>query len=128
MALYHLPRTSSGNRLREIMGLSDSDYLSFLDRRNLCVGRWSEQAAREAAWELQVTLSARVFVLLGSKVRRAFDGPPPFHTMDGPGHVLLGMPHPSGLCRAWNEPGAVARARRLLQQHAPWVPWGPVNA
>lgn len=32
-----------------------------------------------------------------------------------PGAVLaLVLPHPSGLCRAWNEPGAAERARAAV--------------
>ena len=34
------------------------------------------------------------------------------------------LPHPSGRCRVWNEPDAVERARALLRQVRPDVPWG----
>ena len=40
MALYHLPRGASGDRLREILGLDDATYIRRLSRVNLCTGRW----------------------------------------------------------------------------------------
>lgn len=51
-ALYHLPRESSGNRLRVIWGLSDHVYAG-LTKVNLCTGRWSMPAARAAAYKLR---------------------------------------------------------------------------
>lgn len=42
---------------------------------------------------------------------------------DSPTTFVL-LPHPSGLCREWNDPSAVTRARRVLEFVAPDVPWG----
>jgi hypothetical protein len=121
-ALYHLPRNASGNRLREIVGLTDHRYEK-LPKVNLCPSRWSMKVARERAVAL---LGAHdTLILLGAKVRSAFDGPAPFAVgSPSEGKLLVGLPHPSGLNRAWDEPGARDRARSLLREHVPQVPWG----
>jgi hypothetical protein len=106
-ALYHEPRYSSGNQLRLILGLTDDEY-EVLDKCNLCVGRWSVRAAREA-WAH--TMPRPLIVLLGQKVRAATDGPAPFETEQRGPSLLLGLPHPSGLNRLWHEADARARAR-----------------
>jgi hypothetical protein len=139
-ALYHLPRRSSGNRLRCLLGLTDLEYHRLLDKANLCDGQWSSGKARE---RLGTLLDSRgpggVVVLLGARVRGvarrvarekygadlrldSFSG---LEVGEGElRRVLVSLPHPSGLCRAWNEPGSVTRARRLLTVLAPGVAWG----
>lgn len=124
LALYHLPREASGNRLREHLGLTDAAYAA-IPKVNLCAGPWRLATARARAMEL--ILEYDVLVLLGVKVRQAFGGPPLWEAHKTPfGRVLLALPHPSGLNRAWNEHRARARARVLVRRHAPWVPWGEV--
>lgn len=125
-ALYPRPRHASGNRLRAIMGLTDTAYMKFLDRANLCAGKWSAPAARRAAEDL-VLLPYDVLILLGAKVRGAFDGPAPFKQFVSMEYRLVGLPHPSGRCRTWSDPGAAERAREVLAKAAPWVPWGMVG-
>lgn len=123
-ALFHLPRRASGDRLREHLGLRDATYEA-LAKANLCTGAWDNEAAYEQAISLR--FKYRVMVCLGVKVRRAFAAPAPFvSAQDLFGCTLVSLPHPSGLCRAWNEPGARERARALLRQVAPDVPWGEV--
>lgn len=123
-ALFHLPRRASGDRLREHLGLRDVTYEA-LAKVNLCDRAWSNQAAFEEAINLR--FKYRVMVCLGVKVRRAFGAPPPFTSAeDFFGCRLVSLPHPSGLCRVWNEPGARDRARALLREVAPDVPWGEV--
>lgn len=125
MALYHLPRYASGNRLREHLGLSDATYAG-LKKVNLCTGRWSKKAAKDAAWDLMVEHD--VVVMLGAKVKSAFE----FAVVDVAffgslcygGTTVVSLPHPSGLSRPWNAPDARDRARRLMVDVAPWVPWG----
>ena len=137
-ALYHLPRASSGNRLRCILGLTDLEYHRLLDKVNLCVGEWSARQAAPLLAELVLRNSAgrTVIVLLGARLRAAArtllrrgllpEAEVGFFTKItlGSGVVLAFLPHPSGLCRLWNEPGAPVRARALLRQVAPQVPWG----
>jgi len=115
-ALYHLPRHASGNRLREHLGLTDVQYAR-IDKVNLCKGDWSLLAARVEAKRLLGLGQYEVFVLLGRKVRAAFEGPAPFsawYRLNEIGWDLIGLPHPSGLNRQWNEPGARERARSLV--------------
>jgi len=124
LALYHLPRTSSGNHLRLIMGLSDADYLR-LARVNLCEGRWDAERARREAARLQSRAApGSALVLLGARVASAFRVPTPFRVSRADGVHVLSLPHPSGRCRTWNDPSAVGRARDLLRVVAPWVAWG----
>jgi len=139
-ALLHLPRQAAGNRLRLIMGLSDGDYLRHVARVNLCDGRWSGDSAEGKSRRLLFYTDYEVFVLLGAKVREIFDGPRAFGRMswsplsDGidapservaiPPKILVGLPHPSGRCRAWNDSSSITRAREVLASAAPWVPWG----
>ena len=127
-ALFPHPRTASGNRLREIVGLTDVAYLKFLTRVNLCSGKWSADQARVSARSLRDEGDHEVIVLLGAKVCSAFGGPPTFQIERGLDARFVTLPHPSGLCRAWNEEGSVDRARAVLTSAAPWVPWGMTSA
>lgn len=111
-ALYPLPENSAGGRLcHRVMGLSRREYLTRFDRVNLCAGKWSMKEARDRVAEIYERRGW--VVLFGAKVCRAFDFSfLPFTTRGR--HVIL--PHPSGLCRAWNEPGAYERARACLRE------------
>lgn len=40
---------------------------------------------------------------------------------------MLALPHPSGLCREWNDPAAIHRAREILRSLAASVPWGELR-
>lgn len=130
MALYHLPRTSSGNRLRVIMGLSDVEY-NKLRKLNLCIGKWDSVRAKAyaAACVIGAKESSEVhdlIILLGAKVRAAFGVPNKefWWEEQGGNTTLVTLPHPSGRNPVWNNPNTVAKARKLLQQHAPSIPWG----
>jgi uracil-DNA glycosylase len=131
LALYHLPRGASGDRLRSLAGLSDADYHKHCSRVNLCEGSWFLERARRRAASLVEMRTEEVFVLLGSRVRLAFGGPSPFCCSQVRGGrtriVLVGLPHPSGRNRVWNDPATRDRVPRLLSRAAPWVPWGAVS-
>lgn len=122
-----LPRGASGDRLRQVLGLSDVDYLEHVGRRNLCRGFWSEYQARQEARDVLRSSAVRVVVLLGTKVREAFRGPPLYGTARREDKVLLTIPHPSGSCRSWNDGDASVKAIGILRKLAPWVPWGGVS-
>jgi uracil-DNA glycosylase len=145
-ALYPYPEGASGDRLRRVMGLSVQAYKR-LGRANLCTGRWSTPAAVVRASALvslfvkaSVDLTADsatvpkvdvpvAVVLLGAKVRDVFRGSAEFEVRyDLAGVRMVGLPHPSGRCRAWNASDAVLRARSKLRDAAPWVPWGSCEA
>lgn len=124
MALYHLPREASGNRLRQILGLRDATYAK-LHKVNLCEGPWRLQAARQRAMQLISDEGVGVLILLGTKVRQAFRGPEAFSVLTSPyGRHYIGLPHPSGLNRTWLEPDAVERARATVGPIVPWLPIG----
>lgn len=127
-ALFDLPKKASGYRLRAlVLGVERRTYMSF-KRHNLCTGSYNKREAEAEAGRLYLEVydsrrvTDAVFVLLGRKVATAFGcgGMNPF-TIDGR-WVLL--PHPSGLCREWNVPGAYEKARDVLREAAPDVPWG----
>src|SRR6185369_847576 len=104
-ALYPAPDGCSGHRLCcLILGMHRHTYLDTFERVNLCEGRWSMKDARAKAQSLWPHKGK--FILLGVKVARAWEVNPwePFIQIDG-GTTLL-LPHPSGLCRLWQEPGA----------------------
>ena len=112
-ALYPYPRQASGNRLREILGLTDNEYIA-LRRINLCEGRWTKRAAMARAGVIIQDDSVTLIVMLGRKVATAFGRTylDPFE-IDG---RFLALPHPSGRCRVWGEPGARERARRVWKE------------
>lgn len=121
MALYHLPRHASGNRLREHLGLTDVTY-SQIKKVNLCTGRWSLPEARKTA--LDIACQHDVVVMLGAKVRQGFGSNQPFFHVMIINPVYVCLPHPSGLNLLWNDPTARDRARGALAAVAPWIPWG----
>lgn len=134
-ALYPLPEGSTGHRLcTKVMGLARGAYLRAFDRANLCTGRWSMREARDRARLIDAERTAAPevpIVLFGRKVCEAFGvWEEPFTIARRYRPAALGvlgdqragqvartyvvLPHPSGRCRAWNDPSAFARARRVL--------------
>lgn len=117
-ALSPYPERSAGFRLATvILGMNRAQYLRTFDRVNLCAhGKWSGRIASKTADRLLQDDREHV-VLLGRKVAAAFGcgDHPAFSTRPLVcGTMLYLLPHPSGLSRAWNEPGAIERARELL--------------
>jgi hypothetical protein len=110
-ALWPRPENASGGRLCKVLGMTPATYLRTFDRVNLCLGGWNLRDARDVAAGLthprRVLLGRRVAQAHGIKDWR------PFEVYDlGPlGRDVLALPHPSGRCRIWNEPGAAQRAR-----------------
>lgn len=116
-ALYPAPDGCSGHRLCcLILGMQRKAYLDAFERVNLCEGKWSIRAARERAETLWA--SPGRFILLGAKVCSAWEKPfEPFALSDG-GTTLV-LPHPSGLCRLWQQPDAFAKARAAVRLLCP---------
>lgn len=131
--LFPLPAGSSGHRLRILSGLSKLDYLRSFDRMNL-IG-WPSEVwpAEDAAWTALTmmrgcVLRERNVILLGERVRSAFSVAIPAlnameiakfrHFVGGGGVTVALLPRPSGLDRAWNDPGVRERAKALLLQAA----------
>jgi hypothetical protein len=92
------------------------DYLRRFDRINLCPERWKLTQARETAEALLAGEVRPALVLFGAKVCSAFRLEfIPFTSRHHNGQPLVILPHPSGLCRLWHEPGAITRARFVLE-------------
>lgn len=134
--LHPNPPTASGGRLASIMGLNRGTYLRTFQRINLLRdfpgGRkhpggtrrdyWPRAEARQAAEMIAPLLHGRRVILVGRNVARAFglerlpwhawttyhaDYPP-----DDPARAwMAAVPHPSGLCRWYNDPANMDEAR-----------------
>lgn len=127
-ALFPRPDGSAGWRLcHAVFGMAERDYLRSFDRTNLLEGggTWSPPKARYAAAQIADQRGEGTYVLCGVRVAEAFGfiGQPAFTMIEGGPGLLRGastrvffLPHPSGRCRVWNEPGAIERARALLPQ------------
>lgn len=134
-ALYCEPPGCSGHRLRLILGLPEEAYLA-LHRKNLCDGAWSQKMAQARAHELLSPQAPwQVIVLLGRKVAQTFvktalnDEPlEAFSTRRCcPGMTLVSLPHPSGQNAGLWPPRARDRARQILCELVPEVPWGSIH-
>jgi len=111
------PRCAGWNLCHTIMQLDEGEYLSRFDRVNLCDGKWVMKEARERASAYRVADLPERIILLGAKVTRAFDFEyVPFTHPSRRYDRYVILPHPSGLSRAWNEPGAFERARAVLRE------------
>jgi hypothetical protein len=135
-SLYCYPVGSAGHRLRKILGLPQYRYLA-LHRVNLCDGEWSSVAARERARALlDPAATWRVIVLLGRKVTETFEKAAlddvPLVAFSSrsccPGMTLVSLPHPSGRNAALWNPKARDRARQILRELVPDLPWGSADA
>lgn len=134
-ALYCYPPGCAGHRFRRILGLPEDQYLS-LHRKNLCDGDWSKELAKKRASELlDPSAPWRVIVLLGRKVTETFekvalDDVPliAFSTRACcPGMTLVSLPHPSGRNAALWNPKARDRARQMMRELVPALPWGSID-
>jgi hypothetical protein len=123
LALYHLPRGASGDRLRTYLGLTDVAYHR-LEKVNLCGGGWEPGWARLAALDVLRRAEHDVLVLLGARVRDAFGGPVFFASARRRDCALVSLPHPSGRCRLWNDLANVERAVAAMRSLVPEIPWG----
>lgn len=123
-ALLPTPKGSAGHRLcTKIFGMDPRQYMLAFLRYNLCTGKWDVVEAQRRAMGLGWLYAGNPIIMLGSKVKSAFSLPPmePFDVVDiahnGGFHGrYLYLPHPSGRCRAWNEPGAYDKARDALEE------------
>ena len=126
-ALWYEPRSSSGDRLRRIMGLTDAQYLEYVARANLCAEKWSVEggAGRVPTCSTSGRTPSSSSSAPGCGRRAADRRPSRFaDSRDCPPCYLVGLPHPSGRCRIWNDPLMVDLARTALERAAPGIPWG----
>jgi len=132
-ALYCYPLRCAGYNLRRYLGLPQHQYLA-LHRANLCTSSWSMKEARRRAQLLTANPSApwRVIVMLGRKVADAFNYDRPFFTHDVARRTdgemkLVSLPHPSGRNAGSWSGQAPMRARQILRELAPEIPWGSAD-
>lgn len=138
-ALYPEPKNAAGDRLcRVILGMDQRDYMRSFIRRNTMKGDWKLSQAKVAAASLFRELpTGAAVILLGQQVweawravdpwrlSRVVDGKPlgwnPFMIRrDDLGDLTyILFPHPSGLCRLWNDRGNIALARRVVRLVCP---------
>ena len=113
-ALYPSPPNSAGARLARILGLLPNEYLERFERVNLCADAWDTVEAEISAYRVKSSrpLGSGV-VLLGRKAQLAFGWKRPRYevSLSSCGLYVLALPHPSGLCREWNDPRNVVTAR-----------------
>lgn len=122
MALAPNRAGTAGMRLYLIMkerapGVSRKAYMDRFERDNLCFGTWDDERARQRAQQLERKWHCREVVLLGANVRRAFGIPTSLlHPFERGSNVFYQLPHPSGLCRWYNDEDNRARAADLMVQ------------
>lgn len=131
-ALYHEPRNCAGDRLRRlIFGIRVNTYFrrDLFERGNLCARKWNMAEARERAARVHAERPDATIAMFGRKVAAAFA----FATSGvaltafGQQNRMVSLPHPSGRNQAWNDTDAIPRARAILRQLHPEVPWGELD-
>lgn len=119
-ALYPAPEGCSGHRLWRLLheetGATRLQYIDRFCRINLVVGQWDRRRARLGARELLPSLLGRDVVVLGQKVREAFDLPdrPTGESFHFGGARFYFLPHPSGRNLWYNSEANRQIARQLL--------------
>ncbi len=131
-ALDCAPRGGSGHRLQDrVLALAPRVYRSIW-RANLCVGDWILGSAVARArdllrggtpWMLAVLLGCQVSEAASRATGVRIDLMAPASRVSD-FLVVVAIPHPSGLCRTYNDPAVARRVRRLLAEVEPGVPWG----
>lgn len=142
-ALYPWPEKSAGGRLYDMLAEAYErrfgcdfpgkrrGYVNGFDRYNvLSAQKWSAAEARKAGIAVRYLLGGRRVVILGRQTAKALDLPanPWFskhRAVSYPGTEFdyWTIPHPSGMCREYNDPATRARAGDLL--HALLQGWEP---
>ncbi len=124
-ALYPHPVGCAGWRVLEMLRrrvpeATVQDYLVAFDRRNLLNATvWNGAEAKLSADEFVRTerkLAGRTVVTLGDKVRSLLGLEKDLiHPHERSGVIYRQLPHPSGLCRWYNEPQCLELTSLLLE-------------
>lgn len=121
-ALYPAPVNCTGWRLWKMLnartGALKHEYLGAFERRNLVpLLTWSPRAARAHAELLKDQLRGREVIVLGAETRRALGLPELLVLPQTIGETTWRqLPHPSGRCHWYNDPGNRAVAELLLEE------------
>lgn len=113
----------SGRRLAELAGVTYEDLPRVFELRNV-FDRWPGRDGRGDAFPARearrrasgMVIDCERVVFVGVATARAFGviGAEPASWFSWRGVVAAVVPHPSGICRWWNDPRNVDAARRLL--------------
>lgn len=142
-ALYCEPRRSAGGRLQsQILSIGARTWYLPIWRVNLCTGDWDgRDAIRKAEELLDDTAPWRTIVMLGVKVQKAFGYATSASMPDNYDYrsvqsavpfmrrpfTLVSLPHPSGRnAVAWTLDN-VYKARGVMREVAPVIPWGELG-
>ena len=97
--------------------MGTKEYLKTFHRTNLCPREWSISVTRDSAEKIRATYDGPL-ILLGAKVCQAFGVAYLSFAVQtsllGPSRNIVILPHPSGLCRVWNDHKNLERARLLV--------------
>jgi len=112
---------------RRSLGLSEQQYGDLPRRVLYPPGLWTKkEACRQAFRLVEAPAAWRTIVLLGSKTKSAFGYARPFFSHDtsslNPDVQLVSLPSPTD--RNWRDPRLVYRARQVLREVVPSLPWG----
>lgn len=107
----------SGARLERLIGCQPGELLSWVDTANVSGGARSAVADAVVAGHL-LTLWHDQVVLCGSVSQRAFGlgAVDPLRSVRMAGKLISVLPHPSGLCRWWNDGENVRAAAEMLRE------------
>ncbi len=118
-ALATWPRGSAGHRLWQVSGMALYAYSRAFERQNLVSGPfWVQREARKAAEELLCRVSGRRVVVLGSTAWATLGLPEGTSPVTLHGATWYKVPHPSGRCRAYNDPATRDAVGVLLRSLA----------
>lgn len=117
-AMFPYPENSAGGRFPGILGITKRKYLEIFERLDLCGERWSIRVARAAA-EQVIAAAPPAVIMCGAKVSQAFGvkyHPCTVHDFGYQRTILVCIPHPSGLSRAWHDPAMAGNVRAILRE------------
>lgn len=112
-ALLPYPRGCAGHRLwamvHDVCGVSRAEYCRLTERRNLLDARtWCYRAAAARVEDAWSVLQGRRVIFLGASLRalmwRPVTPPASWRRDEARDVTWSWLPHPSGLCRDYNDP------------------------
>lgn len=125
--LFPYPPQSAGGRLKKMSGYTRYEYIKGTERVNLIPEpygrRWPKDQAVERAREILFHARTKCqFVFgFGEKVKEAFRSSEGGAFSDYYLSYVMTFPHPSGLCRKWNDPGQETSLKYHFDRVKPYV-------
>lgn len=125
--MFPYPKGSAGHRLWEITDYGLGNYVHGLERVNLIPeyrSKWSDKDANINAMSLVRCHAPSAIFTCGARVAAAFgyEGTLPYRDASKVFECdMIYLPHPSGRCRTWNEPGIKEWVRKQFDEYKPVV-------